>query len=110
MVLMSMCDRLVNLDDKGAYVPELATGWQLSSDARALTLKLREDATFQNGEPFDADAVAWNIARSKDLKRSRHVAEGKPISRLVVVDPHTVRIEMDQSYAPMLAVLSNCTA
>jgi ABC-type transport system substrate-binding protein len=58
-------------------------------------------------EPFDADAVVWNTARYKDIKRSRHVAEGKPISRLVVVDPHTVRIEMDQPDAPMLAVLSN---
>jgi peptide/nickel transport system substrate-binding protein len=107
MVMMSMCDRLVDLNEKGAYVPVLATGWQLSPDARSLTLKLREDATFQNGEPFDADAVVWNTARYKDIKRSRHVAEGKPISRLVVVDPHTLRIEMEKPYAPMLAVLSN---
>jgi peptide/nickel transport system substrate-binding protein len=107
MVMMSLCDRLVDLDAKGAYTPALATGWQLSPDARALTMKLREGAPFQNGEPFDADAVAWNIARYKDITRSRHVAEGKPISNVVVVDPHTVRIEMAEPYAPLLAVLSN---
>src|SRR5215472_12126001 len=84
MVMESMCDRLVDLNAKGGYEPMLATGWQLSPDARALTLTLRADATFQNGEPFDANAVGWNTARYKDISRSRHVAEGKPISRLVV--------------------------
>ena len=107
MVMESMCDRLVDLDAKGHYVPQLATAWQLAPDGHALTLNLRADAQFQNGEPFDAAAVAWNIARYKDIKQSRHVAEGKPISNVVVVDPHTVRIEMDKPYAPMLAVLSN---
>jgi len=107
MVMESMCDRLIDLNEKGAYAPMLATGWELSPDGSALTLKLREDATFQNGEPFDADTIIWNTARYKDINRSRHVAEGKPISRLVAVDPHTVRIEMDKPYAPMLSVLSS---
>ncbi len=107
MVMQSMCDRLVDLDPKGAYVPQLATAWQLSPDGHALTLTLRDNAAFQDSEPFDAGAVAWNIARYKDINRSRHVAEGKPISNVVVVDPHTLRIEMEKPYAPMLAVLSN---
>ncbi len=106
-VFASLCDKLIDLDEKAGYAPVLATGWQLSPDGRALTLHLREGVAFQNGEAFDADAVAWNIARYKDITRSRHVAEGKPITGVTVIDPHTVRIDLTQPFAPLLSVLSN---
>src|ERR1700757_4796361 len=76
-ILQSMCDRLVDLDPQGRYVPMLAQSWEWAPDTRSLTMRLRSDAVFQNGEPFDAEAVRWNVLRTKDPSKSRHVPEVK---------------------------------
>ena len=46
-----------------AYEPELATSWEWSSDLLVLTLKLRNDVTFQNGEKFTANDVKYSYER-----------------------------------------------
>ena len=39
-----------------------------SEDFKTWTFKLRPDVKFQDGTPFNAQAVAWNYARQKDPK------------------------------------------
>jgi peptide/nickel transport system substrate-binding protein len=59
-------DTLTSLDDKGDPVPKLAESWTRSDDFKTWTFRLRAGVKFHDGTPFNAAAVAWNIARQKD--------------------------------------------
>src|ERR1043166_1599522 len=103
----AVCDKLIDLDAKLAYVPQLATGWSWSADRLALTMTLRPGVVFHDGEPFDAEAVRFNFERSKTAAYSRRQSELKPVKAVAVIDPHTVRIELSEPYAPLLAHLAD---
>ena len=107
IVFASLCDKLIDLDDKLQFVPQLATAWSWSADGRALTLTLRNDVTFQDGEKFDAEAVKANIERYRSAPYSVRRSELKPVTAVEVVDPLTVRLMLSQPYAPLIAVLSD---
>jgi len=59
-------DTLVGLDDKGQPVPKLALSWTHSDDYKTWTFKLRPGVKFQDGTPFNAEAVKANFDRQKD--------------------------------------------
>jgi 4-phytase/acid phosphatase/peptide/nickel transport system substrate-binding protein len=63
-------DTLTSLDDNGEARPKLALSWSSSEDYKIWTLKLRPDVKFHDGTPFNAQAIAWNIARAKDPKNN----------------------------------------
>ncbi len=44
-------------------VPKLATKWEANDDATEWTFTLRDDVTFTDGTPFNADAVVFNFKR-----------------------------------------------
>src|SRR6266508_2960973 len=55
IVFAAVCDKLIELDEKLNFVPQLAVSWTWSPDGLALTLKLREGVLFHDGEPLDAE-------------------------------------------------------
>jgi peptide/nickel transport system substrate-binding protein len=103
----SLCDKLVDISPKGEIVPFLATSWTLSPDQKQLTMTLRKDAVFHDGEKVDAAAVQFNIDRAKNLPESKRKAELAPVSSVDVVDEFTVRFNLAEPFAPLLAQLSD---
>ena len=59
-------DTLTRLDDEGKAQPKLALSWSHSDDYKTWTFNLRPGVKFQDGTPYNAQAVAWNYARQKD--------------------------------------------
>ncbi|MEV8323346.1 ABC transporter substrate-binding protein [Kitasatospora sp. NPDC056731] len=59
---------LKDTDKPPVVTGALATDWQVAADARTWTFTLRKGVTFQDGTPFDADAVVFNLARYLDKK------------------------------------------
>ena len=59
-------DTLTTLDDKGEAQPKLAVSWSHSDDFKTWTFKLRPGVKFQDGTPFNAQAVKENFDRQKD--------------------------------------------
>src|SRR5258708_22763321 len=59
VVMAAVCDKLIELDAKLAYVPQLATEWSWAADGLSLTMKLRAGLTFPHGEPLDAAAAPF---------------------------------------------------
>ena len=54
-------NNLVELDLSFKKVPGLASEWSHNEDASEWTFKLREGLTFHDGEPFNAEAVKFNL-------------------------------------------------
>ena len=107
VVFAGLCDKLFDIDEKLAIVPQLATGYQWSADNKALTLKLRTDVTFHDGEKFDAAAVKFNIERHKNMPGSNRRGELAPVASVDVIDPATVRLNLSAPFSPLLAQLTD---
>ncbi len=107
IVTTVMCDSLIDIAPDLTFVPELATSWEWAPDRLSLTLHLRPGVLFQDGEKFDAAAMAANLKRYQTADYSIRKTEMAAISGVVVVDPLTLRIELKQPYAPLLALLAN---
>ncbi|MCA9915749.1 MAG: ABC transporter substrate-binding protein, partial [Anaerolineae bacterium] len=64
IVLRQVYDTLVYRDPSTReFVPGLAQSWDISEDGLTYTFSLRDDVTFHDGTPFNAEAVAANLAR-----------------------------------------------
>jgi len=107
IVFSAVCDKLVDIDENLKIVPQLATSWQWSPDNKSLTMKLRPNVTFHDGEKFDAEAVKYSIERHKTLPGSNRKGELAPVASVDVVDPLTVKLNLSAPFAPLLAQLAD---
>jgi peptide/nickel transport system substrate-binding protein len=107
IVFAALCDKLVDIDEKLSIVPQLATSWEWSADNKALTMKIRPNVTFHDGEKLDAAAVKFNLERHKTMTGSNRRGELALVSTVDVVDPSTVRINLSAPFAPLLAQLAD---
>lgn len=107
IVFASMCDKLFDITPDLEIVPQLATGQEVSDDGRTLTLTLREGVMFHDGTPMDAEAVKLNLERSKTLPGSNRASELEQLESVEVVDPTTVRLNLTQPFAPLVALLAD---
>jgi peptide/nickel transport system substrate-binding protein len=106
IVFAGLCDRLVDIDEKLAIVPQLATSWEWA-DNRTLVLKLRPGVTFHDGTPMDAAAVQYSLMRHLTMPGSSRRGEISALDRVELVDPATVRLVLKQPSAPFLSQLAD---
>jgi len=106
--LTSVYDPLVWLTPDGEFVPGLAESWEVSEDGLVYTFHLRDDVTFHDGTPFNAEAVRFSLDRIAAPETKSRKARGMlgPYERTEIVDEQTVRIHFEEPYAPFLASLS----
>ena len=96
---------LLEMTMDGEIVPDLAKGYELSDDAKSLTLYLRKGAKWSDGYPFTADDVVfmfedlhWN-----DKVETWNVVQA--VRRVKKIDDYTVRFEMDEPFPGILVTL-----
>jgi peptide/nickel transport system substrate-binding protein len=71
--LRPVYDRLLRLrsgtnaqgEDGVELAPQLATGFEVAEDGLSISFELRDDVTFQDGTPFDGEAVRATIERAQ---------------------------------------------
>jgi peptide/nickel transport system substrate-binding protein len=107
IVYASLCDKLVDISPDLEIIPMLATGWEWNADGTELTMTLRDGVTFHDGEPFNAEAVAANLDRSKNLEESRRKSEITSIESWEVIDDATIKINLSAPDATLLAQLAD---
>src|SRR4051812_25300645 len=56
IVFAALCDKLFDIDEKLNIVPQLALSHDIADDGKAVTIKLRPNVKFHDGEPMDAEA------------------------------------------------------
>ncbi len=94
--------------DMSEIVPDLATSWQSSEDGLTWTFKLREGVTFHDGEPFNAEAVKFNIDRLRAEETGSPVrSQFNAIASVEVLDPQTVALKLSTPFPTLLELLAD---
>ena len=105
-----MAETLVTIDEKGGLLPLLATKWEGSSDGLSWTFTLQQNVKFQDGSPFNAQAVKFSIDRllsPSTLRSQPGVLGGKTgIDRVDVIDDSHVKFTLKTRLAPFVAALT----
>ncbi|HEX7094384.1 MAG TPA: ABC transporter substrate-binding protein [Acidimicrobiales bacterium] len=100
-------DTLTQWDKNNRIAPMLAESWTLDSPTQ-LTLKLRSGVVFQDGTPFNAEAVKFNLDRALHDPASTIQSLLYMVDNVEVVDDLTVRINMKTPAAgPLLSALAD---
>lgn len=91
-------------------VPWLATSWE-TPDATTWIFHLRQGVKFQDGTPFNAEAVKFTFERIMDPKVGAPRASLlTPIQSIDVIDDATVKITTKAPYGAFLAALAHPNA
>ena len=108
IALSGVYDTLVVQAQDGTFHPSLAESWEVSEDGTTYTFFLRRGVKFHDGTPFNAAAVAANLARVADpaTKSQKAVFLLGPYSGSEQVDEYTIRVKLTKPYAPLLDGLS----
>lgn len=105
-VLFNIFPQLVRgaFDCKLTFQPYLAESWSWSEDGKDLTLRLHPGATWQDGEPIDADDVIFTLGLVADpavgSPRQPYLAGLDPDNPWEKIDDHTVVLHHTQAGDP----------
>jgi nickel ABC transporter nickel/metallophore binding protein len=97
---------LVRYAADGTIVPWLAESWDVSEDGLTWTFHLREDVSFHDGTPFDAEAVKWNLERWIGTERHSWLPTTNVVDTIETPDDHTVVLGFESFYYPALQDLT----
>jgi peptide/nickel transport system substrate-binding protein len=106
-VAMNIGCGLVNITPDGQFVGDAAKAWEVSPDGLTYTFMLRDNVLFHDGTRVDAAAVKFSIDRLMNPETKSGMRRFyEPIKSVDVVDPHTVRVQMQRPYAFFLHMLA----
>lgn len=108
-ITLLIAEPLVYRDLEMGIEPGLATSWSVADDGVTWTFELREDVTFHDGTPFNAEAVIANFDRWDDpnLRNSTLVGiVGPALVDYEAIDEHTLQVTADQPRSGFLGMLS----
>ncbi|MDE2748609.1 MAG: ABC transporter substrate-binding protein [Chloroflexota bacterium] len=109
MVFRQIYDTLIYRDtDSRAFLPGLATDWEISPDGLDYSFSLRPDVTFHDGSEFTAESVAFNIERifRPDSERSLARELLGPLHQVDVLDKYKIRLRLFEPHAALLDSLA----
>nr|WP_314076004.1 ABC transporter substrate-binding protein [uncultured Roseococcus sp.] len=92
-VAQHIFEQLVTTDSQMRPIPGLALSWEALND-RLWEVRLRRGVTFHDGTPFTADDVVFTYSRVPEVINSPSslARYTRAVSRIEVVDDHTIRL------------------
>jgi peptide/nickel transport system substrate-binding protein len=108
--IFAVYNRLLDVDDDGKLIPELATEWSVSDDGKVWTFKLRPGVKFHSGKDFTSADVVYTFKRFWDPA----LASGAPAvltfmdaDSVQAVDPLTVTFTTKEPVAELPLLITN---
>jgi peptide/nickel transport system substrate-binding protein len=92
----------------GKMVPDLATGYKFTDGRKNVAIFLRHRVTFQDGTPFNAAAVAWNIRRTLSPKSADACGcnTSFPLASVTTSGDYTVVLHLKEVFAPIIGAFA----
>ena len=87
---------------RGERVPWLATGTEWLDDHRTLRVTLREGVKWSDGEPFDADDVAFTFRLMKEHRALDRRLVWRFLAGVDVIGPHQLDFRFERVFIPGL--------
>ena len=112
-ILHHIFETLVGFRDDLTIGPVLAESWETSEDGKTYTFKLREGATFHNGDPVLSSDVKWNwdrrVAAGEEWFCNPFFdgSQGLKVEAVETPDDRTVVFKINEPNALFLAQLAN---
>src|SRR6266700_3051959 len=100
-VMGNIYDTLFKYDAQSVLHPDLVSSYTYTTPTD-LKLTLHTGITFQDGTPFNADAVIFNLERFLNDKASPRYADVSVISALQKISDSQVEIQLKSAYGPLL--------
>jgi peptide/nickel transport system substrate-binding protein len=107
IVFASMCDKLFEITPDLEVFPQLASDYEVADDGLSVTIHVREGVLFHDGTPLTAEAVKYNLERSKNLPGSNRSSELAQVDSIDVLDSDSVRLNLSEPFAPLIALLAD---
>lgn len=124
-VANNLFDGLVEFDEDLNIVPAIAELWKISRDRRLYTFQLRQGVKFHNGREVTAEDFVFSFSRilhpdthspvaslflNIEGAKAYHKGEVPEIMGLQALDRYTLKIQLDQPFAPFLSILAMTNA
>lgn len=109
VVLINIFEGLVRFEPGGTGVePCLARDWEVSTDARTWTFYLRDNVTFTDGTPLDAEAVKAGVSSQLNSETAGPYASFiyGLVTRVETPHHNTVVFHLQHPYAPFIRNLA----
>lgn len=98
----------LRFDDKWQPQPYLAESWKLADDGTSLTLNLRKDAFFHDGQPITSADVAFSLMAIK--KNHPFDSMLAPLEKVDTPDAHTAILRMSRPHPAIVLAMSPALA
>lgn len=110
-MMSSVGESLLYLDAEREFQPWLAEDWEINEDATEYTFYLRDDVTFQDGTPFNAEAVKWNFDRivDPDFVAGGALSALEGYVETEVVDEYTAVVKFESPFMPFITYAAGGT-
>ncbi|HEV2282450.1 MAG TPA: ABC transporter substrate-binding protein [bacterium] len=100
-------ESLTMYDEKTNVVPCLAQKWDVQNGGKTYVFHLRPNVKFHNGQPMTAEDVKYSIDRVLNPKTASPWRDAlSSIQEITVVDPMTVRMELNAPYPDLLGAFA----
>ncbi len=111
IVQYNVFETLTKINSDGSVAPLLAEKWEVSPDLKSYTFTLRKGVKFQNGEPFNAQAVKFSFERAASEKSTnKDKRTFSSMESVAAIDEHTVVILNKELDPDFLFLMGQATA
>ncbi|HVO54045.1 MAG TPA: ABC transporter substrate-binding protein [Solirubrobacterales bacterium] len=105
MITETFGEALFETNSEGEIVPRLATSYKTSADGLTVTIHLRTDVTFSNGQKMTSKDVVFSIEQAEGGAINSSLYE--EISKVSAPSPDTVVLTLKEPMPAITSVLAN---
>ena len=103
--LYLLFDTLVNIEEDGNITPNIATSWTYNPQDFTLTLNLRSDISWHDGEKLTADDVIFSIQTIQTANESPYKQSTRNIGNVQKINEYSVKIYYRQPFSGVMQTL-----
>ncbi len=97
---------LLKYDKNRQLVPDLADSYEISEDQLTYTFRLKQNVTWHDGQPFQANDVIFTVAAIQDPEFKSPLSRSFRGIIAEKVDDYTIKFILKEPFAPFLGLLT----